>query len=259
MKKLYFILLLLLPGLTQAQSKFSLPTSLWPELQFNYGVGEDGMLFLHNQYRISTDSRYNGIGDAAERIEVSLGYEHTFSDHWRGGAVYRYAKEDFPTTNFYGLFVRHNGEVKGLYFNKQLMVEYTAQQGREAYGRTRLMVELGKRLPLGNKFISPGISYEAMLLSEFGSDDDIDEKKRVVDRTRLRLSLNYELTEKLRINPYFMRQTDRYYVIVPPEYDEDGLLLKDSYTTKRNRITPVIGLELKYTINRTPETASFTY
>ena len=56
-----------------------------------------------------------------------------------------------------------------------------------------------------------------------------------------------------------MRQTDRYYVEVPPEYDENGQLLKDGYRTKRNAVTPIIGLELKYTFGAAPETASITY
>ena len=98
-----------------------------------------------------------------------------------------------------------------------------------------------------------------MVISEFGKESGNDTQERTIDRTRLRLNLNYELNEKLRINPYFMRQTDYYFVLVPPVYDDMGKLVEDGYTTKRNRISPVFGLELKYNINRTPNTASITY
>ncbi|OKL39081.1 DUF2490 domain-containing protein [Pontibacter flavimaris] len=264
MKKLYVILLLLLPVLAQAQSKVTAPTTIWPELQASYGLGEEGLLFLRNGYRINTDGDFNDLKDSGilsnfERVELSLGYEHTLSEHWRGGAIVRYAAEDYPKTTFYALFLRHNGEVKGLYFNKQLLFEYVDQEDRDASGRFRLSAELGKRLPLGSKFITPSINYEAMLRSSLGKQYDGLIKERTIDRTRLRLSLNYELTEKLRLNPYFMRQTDYYYVLIPPVYSEQGQLQEEGYTTKRNRITPVVGLELKYTINRAPSTASISY
>lgn len=98
-----------------------------------------------------------------------------------------------------------------------------------------------------------------MVISGFGKENQSAAQERTIDRTRLRLSLNYELTEKLRINPYFMRQTDYYYVLVSPVYDEQGKLVKDGYTTKRNRISPVFGVEVKYNINLAPQTASITY
>ncbi|WP_266204038.1 DUF2490 domain-containing protein [Pontibacter kalidii] len=264
MKKLYFLVLLLLPVLAQAQSKVTAPTSIWPELQVSYGLGEEGLLFLRNGYRINTDSDFNDLKDSGilssfERVELSLGYEHTLSDHWRGGAMLRYAAEDFPKTMFYSLFLRHNGQVKGLYFNKQLLFEYVDQESQDASGRFRLSAELGKRLPLGSTFITPSIRYEAMLRSSLGKEKEGNIQQRTIDRTRLRLSLNYELTEKLRLNPYFMRQTDYYYVLIPPVYSELGQLQEEGYTTKRNRITPVVGLELKYTLSRTPDTASITY
>lgn len=87
MRKLYIaLLLLLLPLLGQAQSKITASTSLWPELQASLGVGEEGLLFLRNGYRINTDSDYNDLKDsgvlsAFERVELSLGYEHTLSEH----------------------------------------------------------------------------------------------------------------------------------------------------------------------------------
>ncbi|WP_276497789.1 DUF2490 domain-containing protein [Pontibacter litorisediminis] len=263
MKKLYFILLLL-PMLAQAQSKITAPATIWPELQVSAEVGEEGVLFLRNGYRINTDSDFNDLKESGflsnfERVELSLGYEHTLSDHWRGGAMLRYAAENYPKTMFYGLFLRHSGEVKGLYFNKQLLAEYVDQENYDAFGRFRLSAELGKRLPLGGRFITPSINYEAMLRSNLGKEYDGRQQERNIDRTRLRLSLNYELTEKLRINPYFMRQTDYYYVLVPPVYNEQGQLQQDGYTAKRNRITPVIGLELKYSFGASPGTASISY
>ncbi|WP_181163660.1 DUF2490 domain-containing protein [Pontibacter mangrovi] len=264
MKKLYVILLLLLPALAQAQSKVTAPTSVWPELQVSLGVGEEGQVFFRNGYRINTDSDFNDLKDSGllssfERIELSVGYEHVLSEHWRGGALLRYAIEDYPKTMFYTLFLRHNGQVKGLYFNKQLLFEYVDQESMDAFGRFRLSAELGKRLPLGSRFITPSINYEAMLRSNLGKAYEGRAQERTIDRTRLRLGLNYELTEKLRINPYFMRQTDYYYVEIPPIYDDQGQLQQDGYRTKRNRITPVVGLELKYAFGRAPETASITY
>ncbi|MFD3000287.1 DUF2490 domain-containing protein [Pontibacter toksunensis] len=265
MKKLYpFLLLFLLPLFTHAQDRVTAPTAIWPELQLSYGVGEDGLLFFRNQYRINTDGRYNDLREAGplsafERVEVVLGYEHTLTDHWRGGVILRYAAEDYPQTMFGSLFLRHNGNIKGLYFNKQVMAEYVKQENLEGYGRFRLAAELGKRLPFRSKFITPSISYEAMLLSGLGKKEDVTTEERGIDRTRLLFNVTYEFSDKLRLTPYFMRQVNYYYALVSPVYDEEENLIEEGYTTKRNRISPVVGLELKYTINKATNTASITY
>jgi hypothetical protein len=96
------------------------------------------------------------------------------------------------------------------------------------------------------------------VVKEFGRETN-DLLERTIDRTRLRLDATYEFSDKLRITPYFLRQTDYYFVQVSPKYDEDGVLVEQGYTTKRNRISPVFGLELKYTIKRATSTASYTY
>jgi hypothetical protein len=264
MRKLYLLFLLAAwPLLSNAQSKVTAPTAIWPELQVSYGVGESGLFFLQNQYRINTDGRYNDLKESGllsrfERVQLAVGYEHTFTEHWRAGGLFRYAVEDFPTTSFVSGFLRHTGSIRSLYFNKQVMLDYVRQERRDAYGRTRLMAELGKRLPLGSRYITPSVSYELFANKQFGTEE-ADREERTIDRTRLRLHVTYELTEKLRISPYFMRQTDYYFVQVAPKYDENDVLLEDGYTTKRNRISPVFGLEIKYTINRDPSTGSYTY
>ena len=258
MKNLYLMLsLALLPLLSNAQSKVNAPTAIWPELQLSYGLGENGLLFLQNQYRINTDERYNGVG-SFERIEFTLGYEHAFTEHWLAGAMFRYANEDMPSSNFTSAFVRHAGSIKGLYFNKQLMLDYVKQERRDPFARFRFSAELGKRLPLGKRFVTPSFSYEMFVVNEFGQDTN-ELLERTIDRTRLRLDATYEINDKFRITPYFLRQTDYYFVEIGPKYDEGGLLVEQGYTTKRNRISPVFGLELKYTINRTTSTASYTY
>lgn len=264
MKNVYLIFLLgLLPLLGTAQSNIKAPAAIWPELQVSYGLGESGLLFLQNQYRINTDGRYNdlrpsGIGSNFERVELTLGYEHAFSESWRAGALYRYAMEDIPKSRFATGYVRHLGNVKGLFFNKQAMFEYVNQDQRDPFGRFRLLAELGKRLPVGERYLTPSASYELFVHKEFGQPAS-DRDARTIDRTRLRLDLTYELTEKFRLTPYFIRQTDYYFVEIGPKYDEEDVLIEPGYTTKRNRVAPIFGLELKYTINRTTSVGSYTY
>ncbi|TXK50874.1 hypothetical protein FVR03_04265 [Pontibacter qinzhouensis] len=257
------LLLSVVPGVVAAQSKITAATALWPEVQLNYGVGEDGILFFQNQYRINTDSRFNDLAASGpfsgfERAQLTLGYEHTFTDHWRGGALFRYAFENYPKTQFYTAFLRHNGNIGSLFFNKQGMFEYVNQEEQDAFGRYSFLAELGKRFPVGNRFLTPALSYELLLRREFGKSTSTAEE-RTIDRTRLRFELTYELTENLRLSPFVMRQTDYYFVLVPPKYDENDRLIEDGYTTKRNRISPVIGLEIKFNLNTPVNTASFTY
>ncbi|MFD2516261.1 hypothetical protein ACFSRY_20485 [Pontibacter locisalis] len=264
MKKLCLLLLLSLPLTTFAQSKVTAPVAIWPELQLSYGVKDDGLLFFRNQYRVNTDSRFNdlrttGLLSNFERVELSLGYEHKLTEHWRGGGLVHYAAEDFPKMIFYALFLRHNGKLSSLYLNKQLMFEYIDQEKQDIYGRFRLTAELGRRFPVGSKFLTPEISYEAALLSDFGKEDNNASQERLIDRTQLKVELNFEVTEKLRISPYFMRHTEYYYVEVPSVYDEQNQLEQEGYRTKRNRVSPVIGLELRYSFNRAANTASITY
>ncbi len=258
---LFAVLFMMQP--VQAQRKVTAPAGIWPELQVSYSTGEAGVFFFQNQYRINTDSRFNdfrksGIFSNFERIQIAAGYEQAFTDHWRVGALWRYAAEDYPSTSFYALFLRHAGAVKGLFFNKQLLVEYVVQQDQEATGRTYLMGEAGKRFQVKQHIVSPSISYEAAVFTRFG-EEATTTKQRFIDRARLRLNLTYEASPKLHITPYFLRQSDYYYVEVPPVYDEDDVLVTNGYRTKRNRITPVIGLEIKYHINRPLSPASFAY
>ena len=173
--------------------------------------------------------------------------------------MFRYAAEDYPKTSFYSLFLRHNGNIRSLFFNKQVMAEYVSQQDQEGQARFRLVAELGRRFPLRSRFITPGLRYEALVLADFSEAGSAPNEQRSIDRTRLRLDLTYEVTQKLRLSPYFMRQTDYYYVLVPPVYNEQEQLVEEGYTTKRNRVSPVVGLEVKYTLNRMPDTASISY
>jgi hypothetical protein len=262
---LLLLLIAFLPTTKQvlAQSKITASTAVWPELQVSFGVGESSLFFFQNQYRINTDSRFNDFKDTGllsnfERIQVSLGYQYTFTNYWRGGMLWRYAAEDFPSTSFYTLFIRHSGTIKKLFLNKQFLVEYVNQEGQEATGRYRLMAELGKRFPIKNTYLTPSLSYEAAIFTNFRQESSLSQE-RFIDRTRLRLNITYEVNPKLRVTPYFMRQTDYYYVEIPPVYDENDMLVENGYRTKRNRISPVIGVELKYTINRELPTASFSY
>ncbi|WP_187264188.1 porin family protein [Pontibacter beigongshangensis] len=262
-KLLYALMLSMAPALVLAQSKVTGAAAIWPEWQVSYGVGEAGILFFQNQYRINTDSRFNDLAatgplSSFERVQLALGYEHTFTDHWRGGAMFRYAIENFPKTKFYGAFLRHNGRIGSLYFNKQGLFEYVAQEQQDASGRYSFLAELGKRIPAGKKFLTPALSYELLLQTEFGKGATGTEE-RTIDRTWLQLSLTYELTQNLRLRPYLMRQTDYYYVLVPPIYDENDQILENGYTTKRNRISPIFGLEVKYSFSSSANTASITY
>ncbi len=264
MRNVYILIVLLLPLFAQAQKRVTAPAAIWPEVQVSTELGEGSILFFKNGYRINTDDRYNDLKDSGvlstfERIELSVGFEQTLSDHWRGGAIYRYALEDFPKSHFYTLFLRHNGHLKSLYFNKQFTGEYVRQEGQDPFGRFTGMAELGKRLPLKSKFITPSITFDAMVINDFSKEDKFATQERTIDRTRLRINLNYELTEKLRINPYFMRQTEYYYVLISPVYNEQGKLVQEGYTAKRNRVTPIFGFEVKYALDFTPQTASITY
>ncbi|MFT2007406.1 hypothetical protein ACMA1I_01920 [Pontibacter sp. 13R65] len=264
MKKLiHLIILSLLPSFAFSQSKVTSSSAFWPEWQLTSSVGEAGILFFRNHYRINADARFNDLASAGpftsfERVQLTLGYEHAFTDHWRGGALVRYAIENYPKSLFYTAFLRHYGSIGSLFFNKQGMFEYVAQESQDPFGRYSLAAELGKRIAVGKKYLTPALSYELLLRREFGEQATTADE-RTIDRTRLRLSITYELTEQLRFTPFLMRQTDYYYVLVPPKYDENNQLIENGYTTKRNRISPIIGLEVKYNINSPANPASFTY
>jgi hypothetical protein len=258
------LLFLLYPLVSFGQSKTKAPLAIWPELQINYALSEDGLLFFSNQYRVNTDTRFNdlkenGLFSNFERVELALGYEQKLSEHWRGGGLVRYAAEDYPKQIFYTIFMRHNGNISSLFFNKQLMLEYVDKKEQETNGRVRFSAELGKRLSIKDKFITPSIEVEALFYSGLGKKDQRLSQERFVDRSRIQFNLTYEVSDKVRVNPYFIRQVDYYYVMVPPVYNDKGVLVENGYTTKRNRVSPIIGLELKYTFNHSTQTASITY
>jgi hypothetical protein len=264
MEKLCFLILLCLPLSLIAQVKANSSIAVWPEIQVGMGVGEAGILFLRNQYRINSDNRFNDLQSKGplsgfERVEVSLGYEHEVTDHWRTGGILRYAAEDNVQMIFYSAFLRHNGLIKEFFFNKQIQLDYISQEKVNPSAQSGFKAELGRVYRLGGKNIVPAISYEAFLTSDLKKDKNNISENRFIDRTQLKLNITYEFSDKLRLSPYFNKQTKYYYVLVAPVYNNQGQLEQDGFTTKLNRVYPMLGLELKYTIKRTVSTASITY
>jgi hypothetical protein len=263
--KICFLLLtfLLSHQFVQAQKKVTASLGIWPEIQISYKAGDNGLFFFRNQYRINTDPRFNDFRESGllsnfEQIQINLGYEHTLTEHWRGGGIFRYAAENYPSTSFYNLFIRHTGAVKSLYFTKQFATEYVMREDQDPSARILFLSEVGKRLTIKQHTFTPAISYEAAVFSQLKKKNTTAEE-RMIDRTRLRMNVTWEASSKLFISTYFMRQTEFYYVEIPPVYNEDDILVTNGYRTKRNRITPLVGFTVNYNINSQVQPASIAY
>lgn len=251
------IFLLLTAISVSAQIKVRRPAEIWPDLQSDYNMDNNSFFFLRNEYRHTTDQSFNTLSEDSpwnnfSRIQFQLGYEHSFSDYWSGGASGRYAFEN-NDIHFSEFFLRHTGSIlEQIRFMKRGTFEHLINEGRPNEGRFRLLAELDKVFEFPReRVIRPRVSYELFKFTTFGRGGDNPEG-RSIDRTRLRIDLNFELNRYLFFSPFFTRQTD--YYVLEPQFDGNGNLAKPG--GRHNFITPVFGLGIRYSFYQSLEAVS---
>ncbi|KAA9338613.1 DUF2490 domain-containing protein [Hymenobacter busanensis] len=226
-----------------AQRRATNPTALWPEVQLELArqSGDYFWLALHGQR--STDNDINQAGPFYQYHALG-GYEHFLSDHWSIGANVRYQHE--PGTNLLlpeGL-LRHRGDLGGITFGQRLSLEYAFRKApARKEGLARLRFDAYRSFTVGRLALRPRLAFDAGTVLRIQPPDE-QPNERTIDQTRLRAEVGIRLSDHVDLTPYFLRQSD--YFITQPQFDLNGNITISG--GRRNLITPVVGLDLRFTL-----------
>lgn len=250
-----FLLLLagcLLATAATAQRRITTFTSLQPEAQAELALtGDDYALAAFNLGAQTVSS-----GRKFSTAQLRLGYEHFWNEQWSGGgllSVYAYdngyndnngRRRDYTITP--EAFVRHWNTLGSFNFRQRLGVEYQVPlaDGAKSRALTRLRLDLDRVFPLGSSLaLRPRISYEAAAFLRL-QRDELEEKERVIDFGTLRGEIGVRLSPHFDFTPWVASQTT--YINALVQTDANGNITNEGGRT--NTITPVIGLDLRFTI-----------
>ena len=245
--------LLALPG--AAQSKFTYPWGATLGGQLNILTAHDHALLLRTRLDRSFDTDYNSLDRAAgggqlQRAAVLLGYEWRLGERWSGGLIENMSFESGPARTFRtGGFLRHCGHIGSVQFRKRVLAEHLATAignlRPPGAGRIRLRADLDRTWQVGALGLRPRLAYEVQFdLALQQQDAATKTAQRTVDYGVLRVECAVDLTERLSIVPYVVRQT--YFITAIKQLNLDG-------TTRvragpRNLRTPLVGLDFRYTL-----------
>ncbi|GAB2456209.1 hypothetical protein GCM10011375_04290 [Hymenobacter qilianensis] len=225
---------------------------LAPSLQAEYALSGDDYVFTGTNTPFSTGG-FDGLD--LDRAGLNAGYERFWDTRWSGGAtlglsaysVNRNGGEVSPLEVDIApeLFLRHWNTLGSFNFRQRLGVEYliAGGEGNESRARTRLRFDLDRLLPVGRVVLRPRLSYEAFAYLRFQRDEN-EPKERTIDFTALRAEVGLRLSDHFDFTPWFAYQSA--YSNVLQQTDIDGNVVIPG--GRRNFVTPVLGLDLRYTI-----------
>jgi hypothetical protein len=232
-------------------------TVLLPELQAEYALHGDDYLLLSLQGPTRTGS-YNGT--QLNQLGLQLAYEKFWSEHWSGGATLRGA----AYTGYRGgsdvqrlyvdvtpeLFVRHWNQLGKFNFRQRLGVEYTVPADPLIDGRalTRLRFDLDRVFPVGKLALRPRLAYEAFAYLRF-QREETEPKERLIDFGALRADVGIQVSPHFDLTPWVGSSTA--YRILLEQTDLNGKVVVPG--GRYNSLTPVVGLDVRYTIFRGSE------
>lgn len=243
--------LLALPAAAQTRRTVS-GLQLWPEVQAELALPGNDYLLLAVRGQQNTDNN-RLVGADPKRVlgfdeqRVNLAYEHFLSEQWSMGGTLGYFT---ASTKDYLLIpevlLRHRSALGPLTFGQRLSLERTFPSATGAKGQTnvRLRLDLEKRLPIGTGGLAlrPRLSYEAAThVRLLKSDTDPDE--RFIQLTSLRGEVGFRVAGLFDFTPWFAYQTS--YLVTLPQFNGQGVQTSGG---KLNAITPVLGLDLRFTI-----------
>jgi hypothetical protein len=225
--------------------------NLAPVLQVEYALPDDDYLFLGTNTPLATGT-YQGL--ILNRAGLNAGYERFWNTSWSGGATLGLSGY---STNRGGdvsslnvdvvpeLFVRHWNTLGSFNFRQRLGIEYIIPGGADNESRalTRLRFDLDRLIPVGRVVLRPRLAYEAFAYLRLQRDED-EPKERTIDFTALRAEVGCRLSDHFDLTPWFAYQTG--YNNVLQQTDVNGTVVIPG--GRRNFVTPVLGLDLRYTI-----------
>lgn len=268
----WLVALLLLPAsiTARAQSKATFPWTAYAGAQLNCLTAAHHVALLRVRAERSFDREYNGLlgadnanrtGGAFQRLMVQGGFEWLLNERWTGGVIEKINFDPASNRTFQtGAFLRHCGHIGAVQFRKRALAEHVARnqwQPNAAQIRLpnaaqiRLRVDFDRDFPLNPALLlRPRLSYEAQFNFswEKTAAGAPAPEERTVNRGFLRLEMAVIQHENLALVPFVQKQID--YVIAVEQRDGQNQITVPA--GPRNLRTPIVGLEVRYTMARNP-------
>lgn len=231
---------------------------LWPEAQAELALPGSDYLLLAVRGQNNTDN--NGLPNSSRFLgfderRVSLGYEHFWTAHWSGGGTLSYISLNKQYVLVPELLLRHRSPLGPLTFGQRLSFERTfpSLESVTSQNFARLRVDLEKVLPLGRGQVAlrPRLSYQADAPIRF-LKSGTEPSQRTIQFTSLRAELGCRLSGVLDLTPWVAYQTA--YGLSLAQFDGSGKVVVPA--GRFNSVSPVLGLEVRYTVLQGRDAAS---
>lgn len=235
-------------GKAQAQTTHTTyPWTAYLGGQVNVLSAKHHALLLRARAQRNLDTDYNALaGDQLQRWQVQAGYEWLLSQRWSGGVAEKMTFDpgDYRTFHSAG-FLRHCGHIGSVQFRKRALFEYLAHnQDQPSSGQIRLRADLDRTFPVGKVALRPRLAYEIQFDLSFEQKTKAEQQQeRRVDHAYLRVELGVEVSERLTLVPYLLKQTD--FIVAIEQTNADGHVVPGG---PRNLRFPGFGFDVRYTL-----------
>lgn len=215
--------------------------------QLNLLTSKHHALLLRARVQRSLDADYNALGgEQLQRAQVQAGYEWRLGQRWSGGLAEKIVFDPGDFRTFYTAgFLRHSGHIGSVQFRKRALFEHLARnQEQPNTGQIRLRADLDRTFPVGRIALRPRLAYEIQFDLSFEKKTKAEQQQeRRVDHAYLRVELGVDVSERLTLVPYLLKQTD--FVVAIEQTDADGNV---SPGGPRNLRFPGFGFDVRYTL-----------
>ena len=267
----FLLLAATLPAAGQGLGEVRAPLVLYPELQAAWALPHANYAYFSvGGRRAAANFTDFSDGPALSFLNLTAGYEHPWNPRWSWGATLRYAMNSSSYSDVIsvvpGLLLRHRASVQGVQFGQRLGVEYalgTAPVNASPFpvsvvssrALLRLRLDVEELVVLGSRptgfAIRPRFSFEPALfvrLQRAANDPD----KRTIDFTSMRVEVGLRPHPAVELTPWVALQTNYVQTII--FYNSMMQPISDG---KLTMLTPVLGLDLRYTFGAAPPDADW--
>lgn len=225
-----------------------------PTLRYDHFL-ESGSYFYIENTNILND--YPPIGKAfpvnkISQMEFMAGYEHKGSDHWYFGLSEKMVV--LPSANIYTsrVNINHRGKIGGIHFVKEGAFEFYKYPKLNRpnvidmnYGSVNLGVSLLKEFKINDNKFFVGVSYRGYYFFDFLKDGYSAYSKRLIDKTLLKVEVDYFITKRLLASLFFVKQTNYSYQLATTN-SMGNVVTPES---RINDIMPTFGMALNFVMN----------
>lgn len=233
---------------------------LWAEAQAEIALpGSDYVLFSVSGYQYTDNNGYANPSRflGFDQRNLTAGYEHFLNEHWSVGGSLSYRSYSRTYDFLPEVLLRHRSALGPLTFGQRLNLLHTFPGANGAKGSTlaSLRVDLEKIFALGSSTVSlrPRLSYVALThLRAFSADDDPNIEERAIQSTTLRAEVGVRLSPAFDFTPWLAYQTR--YSFGLAQTDALGNVIIPA--GRVNSVSPIFGLDLRYTFLNGQDAAS---